>query len=166
MLKAELQGREALSRRLNQIAPKVEQYAAEAKLEIAKDAAERIRASAPRDRGDYAASIEGGRLADHPGKQQIGVNASKDKDAAGVFADFTWRFIEFGTQAHVIRSKTGKRMFFQAKNGSLVSTKQVKHPGSHAQPHIFPTWRAMKKKARRKLLAAVNKGVREAMGKT
>jgi hypothetical protein len=39
------------------------------------------------------------------------------------------------------------------------------HPGTKAQPHIFPTYRAMKPKIKKMIVAAVNKAVREAMGK-
>lgn len=141
-MKAKVLGREALTRRLNELAPNVEKYAAAAKLEIAQDAAKQIAARAPRDTGDYAESIEGGLLSSRPRQQQIGIQATKDKDATGVFGKFTWRWLEFGTAPHAI--------------GSGV------HPGTAAQPHIFPTWRSLKKKARRKLLAAVNKAVREA----
>ncbi|MDW9483200.1 HK97 gp10 family phage protein [Sinorhizobium meliloti] len=155
--KTNVLGREALTRRLNELAPAVEKYAAEAKLEIAKEAATRIAAKAPRGAtGDYAASIQGARLSDSPDKRQVGVAQTKDKDAAGIFAKFIWRFLEFGTAPHNVAPGGGNISF---------SGEAHMHPGTAAQPHVFHTWRAYRKAARRKLLAAVNKGVREAQGK-
>ncbi|PJR11553.1 HK97 gp10 family phage protein [Sinorhizobium meliloti] len=153
-LKAKVLGREALTRRLNELAPAVEKYAAEAKIEIAKEAATRIAARAPRGAtGDYAASIQGARLADSPDKRQVGITRTKDKDAAGIFTEFIWRFLEFGTAPH------------STLPGGVSSANGSMHPGIAAQPHVFHTWRAYRKAARRKLLAAVNKGVREAQGR-
>lgn len=165
MLTAELKGRDALMRRLDQLAPNVEKYAAEAKMQIAKDAAEAITAAAPRgEAGEYASSIKAGLAKE--GSGVIGITATKDETATAVFANYIWRFLEFGTRAHQIKARNGGRLKFRASNGAVVAVDSVKHPGSAAQPHVFTTWRAMKKKSRRKLLAAVNKAVREAMGKS
>lgn len=164
-VKVELKGREVLTKRLEQIAPNVAKYAAQAKLEIGQEAARQMAGAAPKKSGEYAASIHAEKLDGNNKGQQVGVNASKDADAVGIFAHFTWRFLEFGTRAHVIKAKGGGLLRFVARDGTKVATKQVNHPATAARPHIFTTWRAMKKKARRKLLAAVNKGVKEAMGK-
>lgn len=160
-IKAKIQGRDALNRRLRQLAPEAEKNAAEAKQQIAREAAEAIAARAPigptvdkltgkpRKAGAYCASIKGGFQRDMQGKVGIGHTKSKDPDAAGIYAEYIWRFIEFGTKPHINKGiAPGSR-----------------HPGTTKQPHIFPTWRAMQKKARRKINAAVNKAVRKAMGK-
>ncbi|WP_181182629.1 hypothetical protein [Mesorhizobium sp. B3-1-9] len=60
------------------------------------------------------------------------MNATKDPNATGIFAEFIWRFLEFGT---------------------------VKMA---ARPHIFPTYRAYRKKLRRRIAGAVNRAVRKA----
>lgn len=39
------------------------------------------------------------------------------------------------------------------------------HPGTRAQPHIFPIWRSLRAKAKKKINDAVWRGVREAMKK-
>jgi HK97 gp10 family phage protein len=153
---AELKGREALMRRLNQLAPNVEKYSAEAKLDIAKDAANQIANAAPRSTGEYAASIEADLIANRPDQKQVGINNTKDPSAAGVYADYIWRFLEFGTAPHNTAPGGSNKSYSGPVN---------LHPGTPARPHVFTAWRAMKKKARRKLLAAVNKAVREAMGK-
>ncbi|MBX4941172.1 MULTISPECIES: HK97-gp10 family putative phage morphogenesis protein [Rhizobium] len=159
---AELKGREALMRRLNQLAPNVEKYAASAKLEAAKEVADAIQARAPRgDTLEYAESIEGDRLSSRPQQETVGTTATKDPSAAGIFAEYIWRFLEFGTAPHST-----------AKGGGTVLGKKLAaasgagmHPGTAAQPHIFPTYRAMKPAIRKRIRAAVNKAVREAMGK-
>lgn len=147
--------------RLNRLAPNVEKYAAEAKLEIGKDAAQQMAAKAPRDSGDYADSFKAELVSANPGKAVVGISATKDPSAVGIYAKYLWRWLEFGTAPH--STVKGGGTVLGKKNAAASGTGM--HPGTAAQPHIFHVWRAMRKKARRKLLAAVNKGVREAMGK-
>lgn len=159
---AELKGRDALMRRLNQLAPNVEKYAAQAKLEVAEEAAEMMRERAPTGATlEYRESFSGELLANNPNKQQVGLSQTKDPSAAGVFAEYIWRFLEFGTAPHSTVKGGGTVL---GKKNAGASGKGM-HPGTAAQPHIFPTWRAYKKKASAKIRAAVNKAVREAMGK-
>lgn len=161
-MKAELKGREALMRRLEQLAPKIDTYTAPAKLKAAEELADAIRLKAPTGATlDYMESIEGDALSNRPVQERVGIASSKDPTSAGIFAKFTWRFLEFGTAPHST-----------AKGGGTVLGKKKAaageghmHPGTRAQPHIFPTYRAMKPAIRKKILAAVNKAVREAMGK-
>lgn len=161
-LKAKVLGRDALTAKLNAIAPTATKYANDVKLQIAQEAAEKMRAAAPRGATlEYAESIEGDFLKAHAGAKQVGVTNTKDPDAAGIFANFIWRFLEFGTAPHST-----------AKGGGTVAGKKKAaaggsgmHPGTRAQPHIFYVWRAMRKKAKQRIQAAVRKGVREAMGK-
>lgn len=149
-LKAKLLGREELTRRLRDIVPEAITAAEQAKLEIVQDAAAKIAAKAPRgDTGDYAASIRGGYQRDNPTLKSVTGKDSTDPDATGVFGDFIWRFLEFGTRAH-----TNKGIFAGTWN-----------PGMAAQPHIFTTWRELKPKAKRKISLAINKAIKKAMGK-
>ncbi|WP_367354191.1 HK97 gp10 family phage protein [Agrobacterium pusense] len=164
MIKAKVLRREALTKKLNQVAPLANKYAAEAKLQIATEAAEKISDRAPISNsataGDYAASIQGGKISDRPSaKALVGATASKDPDATGVFAAWIWHFLEFGTRPHNV-----------AKGGGTVAGKKQSagakmHPGTRAQPHIFPTWRAFRAKAKKRINDAVWRGVREAMKK-
>ncbi|MDI7923402.1 HK97 gp10 family phage protein [Ferirhizobium litorale] len=161
-LKAKVLGREALTRRLNELAPNVEKYAAEAKLKAAKEAAELIRQKAPVGAtAEYRDSFVAGRIADNPDKKPVGINQSKDPSAAGIFAEYIWRFLEFGTAPH--STVTGGGTVLGKKKAATSGKKG--HPGTAAQPHIFPTWRSFKPKAMKRVRAAVNKAVREAMGK-
>lgn len=131
---AKFEGRERVMARLRALVPNAEKEMAAAQLEAAQELAKRIVARAPRRTGRYQASIIGDRISSRPaGKALVGGKGqTKDKNATGVFADFRWRWLEFGT---------------------------VKMA---AQPHIFPTYRAYKKAARRKVAGAVNKAVRRA----
>jgi HK97 gp10 family phage protein len=148
-IKARFLGREAVMRRLRKLVPDAEKEAAKAQLEAAEELAEAIEARAPigrgDDAGDYRASIRGGRIADAPGKSVRGTRATKDPNATGVFANYKWRWIEFGTAERF------------KKNGASSG----KMP---AEPHIFPTYRAMKKKIRRKVAGGINEAVRRAKG--
>lgn len=146
-MKAKFLGRDAAMRKLNRLVPEAEKEMATAQLDGAKEVAARIAARAPvGDSGEYARSIEGDRLANRPGMNAIGQgirNGTKDKNATGVFAHFIWRFLEFGTAERTVK-KTGQNV------GRMTP-----------QPHVFPTFRAYRKQARRKVANAVNKAVRK-----
>lgn len=133
-VKAEFRGRDAVMRRMRKLVPDAEKEVAEAQLEAAQGLASAIENVAPLgETGDYRASIVGAKLSSRPaGRSLVGVGQTKDPNATGIFADYIWRFLEFGT---------------------------VKMA---AQPHIFPTYRANKKRIRRKVAGAVNKAVRKA----
>ena len=145
--KAKMLGREVVMRRLNRLVPEAEKEVAVAQLEVAQEGAARIAARAPvGDSGEYAQSIEGDRLANRPGQNAVGrglKGGTKDKNATGIFASFKWRWLEFGTKDRVVKA-TGQKV------GKMTP-----------QPHIFPTWRAYRKAARRKIANAVNRAVRK-----
>ena len=139
-IKAKILGREKVMRLLNQVVPEAEKELAKAQMEGAQQLANKIKPRAPGPRtGAYQASIQAARLVDRPKERAVGgsaANAStKDPNATGVFADYIWRFLEFGTV------KMAKR------------------------PHIFPTYRQEKPKIRRKMAAAVRKAVKKAKSK-
>jgi HK97 gp10 family phage protein len=121
-------------RRLRKLVPEAEQQVADAQIEVAQELASAIENVAPLgETGDYRASIVGVKLSSRPaGRALVGVGQTKDPNATGIFAEFIWRFLEFGT---------------------------VK---MSARPHIFPTYRANRKRIRRKVAGAVNKAVRKA----
>ena len=139
-IKAKILGREKVMRLLNQVVPEAEKELAKAQMEGAQQLANKIKPRAPGPRtGAYQASIQAARLADRPKERAVGGSAAnantKDPNATGVFADYIWRFLEFGTV------KMAKR------------------------PHIFPTYRQEKPKIRRKMAAAVRKAVKRVKSK-
>lgn len=163
--KVKVAGREELMRRLERITPGVTEAAAEAKLEAVKEAANLISADAPHDSGEYMESIQGDFQKNRPGIVPVGGRQSKDPDAAAVYADYRWRWLEFGTAPHKIAGRNGKRLIFRGADGDLVSTKEVQHPGSRAHPHVFSNWTEYKPKAKRKIAKAVNDAVKRSLGK-
>ena len=163
--RAKVLGREALTRKLERLTPGITEAAAEAKLEVAKEAADLISAAAPHDTGDYMNSIRGDFQKNRPGIAPVGGRQSKDPDAAGVYADFRWRFIEFGTAPHKIKAKNKPALVFRGADGNLVTTAEVQHPGSRAQPHVFPTWNSYKKTGKTKISKAINQAVKQSLGK-
>jgi HK97 gp10 family phage protein len=131
--RAKFLNREKVMARLIEVAPKAEKELAIAQMEAGMMLADRIKPRAPRRTGRYQRSIHADRIVDNPGAQGslVGIRATTDKNAVGIFALFYWRFLEFGT---------------------------VRQP---AQPHIFPTYRAARKVIRRKMANAVNKVIRQ-----
>lgn len=162
-LKAKVMGREALSRRLAQLAPNAEKYAAVEKLQVMKDFAAEMEQKAPTGATlEYMHSFDGDYIRNRPAQEQVGIKASKDPDAVGLYADYIWRFLEFGTAPHSTAKGGGT---VAGKKAAAESGGAGMHPGTPAQPHIFPAWRAAKPKFRKRISAAINKAVREAMGK-
>lgn len=141
-VRAKWQNRETVMNRLREMVPNAEAEAAKAQIGAANDLARAIRNRAPKKTGEYASTIRGGRLADGGGSL-VGIGPTKDPNATGVFARFTWRFIEFGTKPR--SHKSGKSV------GAMP-----------ARPHIFPTYRSMKKQIRRTVATAVNRAIRKA----
>jgi len=162
-IRAKVLGRDALMRNLEKITPGVTKAAAEAKLEAAKEAANLISAAAPFKTGEYMESIQGGRQADNPNAHYIG-RRSKDPDATGIYASFIWRFLEWGTAPHLIKGR-GKNLVFKGEDGRIVSVPSVDHPGARAHPHIYPTWKEFRPKAKKMVNQAVNNAVKASLGK-
>jgi hypothetical protein len=167
-LKAKIAGREELMRRLERITPGVTEAAAEAKLEVAKEAANLISAEAPHKTGDYMYAIRGGYQRDNPGIELFGGRQSKDPDAVGVYAPFIWRFLEFGTAPHNVAKGGGTKSGIEsARTGraTKLGRKPILHPGSRAFPHVFPVWNGYKKTAKAKISKAINDAVKRSLGK-
>lgn len=167
-IKTKTIGREALQRRLDELVPEAAAAAAQAKLEVAQEAASRIAARAPVRTGDYKGSIRGGRQADNPGILPVGGKKSTDPDATAVYADFIWRFLEFGTAPHNVAKGGGNnagKIALITGRPSKLGVKPIAHPGSRAFPHVFYTWKAMRKAAKSKISRAISKAVKASNAK-
>lgn len=157
-LRVTVKGRAQLTRDLKAIVPNALKYAADANYKIVEEAAEKIRDVAPRGATlEYAESIDGDFLKNRPDAKSFTDNPTKDPDAAGIFAPFIWRFLEFGTAPHNTASGGGtvKGRSDHLQGGG------TQHPGTAAQPHIWPTWRAYQPTANRIKRAAIAKAFRE-----
>lgn len=128
------ESRDAVMKRLRELAPAAETAAAKAQAEAARDLAEAIKPRLRRRSGKLAASIEADLVSNRPGQKPVGIGESKDPNAQGIFAIWYWRFVEFGTRR------------------------------SRAFPAIFPTYRQMRKKIRRKVASAINREIKKAKG--
>lgn len=62
--------------------------------------------------------------------------------------------VEFGTRPHVIRPKTKKALFWK---GAAHPVKSVNHPGTRAQPFLFPAW----EEERPKFIKAIGEALKE-----
>lgn len=154
------QGRDAVMKRLRALVPEAEAAAASAQEASAKELAEAIKARAPRYSGEYVNSIDAVRLAGrNDDRKPVGMAPTKDPNAWGIVALYIWRFIEFGTRPHTIKAKKKALLAFRVGD-RLVRAPQVAHPGMRARPHIFPTYRALRKRIRRRVAAAINRAVK------
>lgn len=144
-----MEGRQALKRKFERM-PQAVRQAVEAALPAA--AAELVslqKRLAPFDTGALRASIrqEPSKTAEGYGVNVVagGTTGTRRevREGSGVFTD-TARLIEFGTKKHRNKGKFA---------GSL-------HPGTTARPFFFPAYRAIKKRLKSKLSAAIRKGIK------
>lgn len=160
-IKARL-SRATMERRLFALAPAAEAAMATAIETSAKELASAIKQAAPvGDTGEYRESIMAVPLAGYngPKNQLVGIQVSKSKSAWVIIADWYWRFLEFGTRPHTIKAKRVSDLVFFSKGNKIV-TPQVTHPGTTAHPHIFSTYRAMRKRLRSRISRAVSKALK------
>ncbi|SPL63713.1 HK97-gp10 family putative phage morphogenesis protein [Ochrobactrum soli] len=154
-----------LMKKIRQIAPKAIEKMAEAQLQVAEEVAEAIKARAPvraNGGGEYRDSIHAAKQSDNPDKKVFGARKSTDPNAVGIYGNWIWRFLEYGTKAS---AGTAARVDRRYKSGTVMTQAKGAHAATPAQPHIFPVWRGMRKKAVRRIRAAMNKAIREAMKK-
>lgn len=165
--------------KLAMVDPNIEVAIAGMQMKVARDLAEKIKKHAPvgrpenrrpgRTPGTYRDSIHAARLADHPGKKLFAgsgnIQMTKDPNATGIFAEWIWHFLEFGTNPHAIRARSAPLLIFRGSDGQLRAAAEVSHPGSPRQPHIFPVYRAEKKNMRRRIARAMRTAIKRAMEK-
>nr|WP_320142407.1 HK97 gp10 family phage protein [uncultured Cohaesibacter sp.] len=138
MAKTKWIGKERAFRKLKQLAPEVEKQLGPGLEKSADELVGLARRYAPKKSGDYARSIETDQIEE-----------DKQTPAWGVFADFIWRFIEFGTRA-------GKRI---EKKGPRIGT-LVRHPGAKAQPHLWPAYRVLQRRIKYRTSRTINKAIK------
>lgn len=135
-----------LKRRLRVFVPDAEKEMDTAKLTSMADVAAKIAARAPYKTGEYHDSIEAGLVSANPAaRKRPGYRKPKDGNAVGIFGNFIWRFLEFGTAPHV--------------NGGMFEGSE--HPGTNAKPHVFPTWRANRNAVKKAVRQGLNKAVKK-----
>jgi HK97 gp10 family phage protein len=89
---------------------------------------------------------------------RTGSNAKKGRveayAKAGDKKAWYYRFVEFGTAAHIIKGRNGGMLRFMAKDGKSIQTPQVSHPGAIAKPYMRP---ALDTKGNDAVIAVTNK---------
>lgn len=129
MFKHKISNRRRIIDQIKKTVPNIEREVSDSTLMSAKEVADLAGSYAPKRTGDYARSIT--------------AKPTETKDgspAAGVFADFIWRWLEHGTAPH------------------------GNHPGTAAQPHLFPAYRTLRKRIKSRTSRAINKAVKKATG--
>lgn len=161
--KVKRESRDAVMKRLRGLVPAAEAAAAKAQASAAKDLAESIKARAPAERGQFVRSIVADKVSNHPDKKPVGIQQTKDPNAWGIYANYIWRWLEFGTRPHTIKAKKAPVLTFFV-GGQKVRAKQVQHPGIKAGNFILPTYREHQKRIRKRVAAAINKEIKKAKG--
>lgn len=93
--------------------------------------ADEAKKNVPVQYGELKASIRTG-----SNRKKGGVEAYA---RAGNKKAYYYRFVEYGTAAHIIKAGKNKQMLiFTARDGRKVETLQVNHPGAVAKPYMRP----------------------------
>ncbi len=71
-------------------------------------------------------------------RKSLTVVVQPNRIIVGPTADYA-PFVEFGTGPHTIKAKNKQALSFYV-NGRKVTVKQVKHPGTRAQPFVRPAF--------------------------
>lgn len=149
MFRSKLTGKQKVFSQLKRIAPEVDRDLDKALNKNVDELAIASKSYAPKNTGDYAKSLRGGKI-----KEKAGI------PAYGLFASYVWRFIEFGTQA----AQVGSRILGgSSRSGDRKSNRT--HPGTPARPHIFPAFRSLRKRMVGRVTRTINKSVRQATGR-
>ena len=144
MLKSKFTGQQRAFKQLRRVAPEVTEELDKSLQKSAEEVAGLAHDLAPKASGEYADSIQAKPIEDKAGVPRW-----------GVFADWIWRFIEFGTSA----GKRGERVHQNGRSRKVGRT----HPGTPARPHIWPAYRAVKKRIKGRTTRSINKAVKRAV---
>ncbi|WP_319528983.1 HK97 gp10 family phage protein [uncultured Cohaesibacter sp.] len=146
MLKSKFTGKQKAFQQLRRVAPEITEELNKGMQKSAEEVAGLARDLAPKQSGDYAETIQAKPIEDEAGVPSW-----------GVFASWIWRFIEFGTQA----GKRGERVQQKGRSRKVGRT----HPGTPARPHIWPAYRAFRKRIKGRTTRSINKAVKRAVSR-
>jgi hypothetical protein len=156
-----LEGWQRLQRRLKAIPVAVRLETQKAVVQAAEDVADTQRALAPIDDGDLLESITvtpGGQRTP-PHSQPGGATIVPENAALVTAGNSNVRYahlVEFGTAPHLIVPKNAKALGRDGQFGE-----RVDHPGATGRPFFFPGYRMSRKKAARKIKAAMSRAIRK-----
>lgn len=155
--------RERVAKMFDLLDPNINAALAGMTVKVTEDLVQKFKSYAPVKSGDYRNSIHADKMANRPDAKPVGQSRSTDPNAMGVFGAWYWHFIEFGTRPHPIKARTAPFMVFEGRDGTLKYMREVQHPGSPPQPHIFPVYRSERKNMKRRLARVVNRAVKKAI---
>ncbi|WP_319568965.1 HK97 gp10 family phage protein [Cohaesibacter marisflavi] len=141
MAKTRWIGKEKAFGKLKSLAPAIEKDLSPSLEKSADELAGLARRYAPKKSGDYARSIEADQIKE-----------DKQTPAWGLFADFIWRFIEFGTKP----GRYGARTSSGGRDRKVYRT----HPGTAARPHIWPAYRIVQRRIKSRTSRTINKAIK------
>lgn len=142
---ARIVDRETITKQIDGIHPNILISVAALQVKIARELATKMSQRAPegdpqwrkpgRSPGTYQRSFQYGKLSEHRGDKSVrgNMNETKDPNATGVWAEFAWRFIEYGVH------------------------------GGERRPHIWPTYREQRKAMKRRLARAMRVAITKAI---
>ena len=136
--------------KLHRLVPAARIEVTKAAIKGAEDVATLARRLVPRDTGQLAATIQVEPKTDGYGA----VVVAGDKKA------YYARFVEFGTQA----ATAGGRVADNRKGGGRTRKSMRTHPGTKAQPFLFPAARLLKKKNMARIGRAITKAAKQVAG--
>jgi len=148
-----IDGLDRLKRKLGRFPEMARREIAKAMEQSAQEVVEMAKRLAPIEDGDLRDSIGWNWYAAPPGSMVLGEVRPEGTKGAGNMAiviyagddkAFYARWVEFGTRPHV--------------NGGIFAGTQ--HPGSRAHPFFFPSWRAMRKRAKSRVSRAITKAAK------
>jgi HK97 gp10 family phage protein len=124
-------GGEALAKALKELPTKIERNIMRSAMRKgARVIANEAKANVPVDDGDLKRSI---RVTTRSQKGEVTATA-----VAGNKRAFYANWVEFGTVGHMINAKPGKLLKFTARDGKVIETPRVLHPGARAKPFMRP----------------------------
>ena len=126
-----INGAEALAKVLAMLPANIEKNIMRGALRAgAKIISDEAKQNAPVDSGNLKNSF---RLSTNRKKGEVSASVK-----AGNKKAFYYKFVEFGTQPHLIKVKDAAYLKFIAKDGTKVKTKQVHHTGAIEKPFMRP----------------------------
>jgi HK97 gp10 family phage protein len=135
-----ISGGKQLAEFLNQLPLKIEKNIMRSALRAgASVIAKEAKLNAPVKTGNLKKSIRtGSNTKKGYVEAYIAAGGKKSKSNKLKKGAFYAQFIEYGTATHFIKPKNKKKLSFIAKDGNLVNTLSVNHPGTQAKPFMRP----------------------------
>ncbi len=144
-----------LSEKLEAFTQKAIENVKKAQMDTAFDIQKDMYNNAPVDTGEYRESIQV--YEQEVNGNKISVDIGTDYKVRSLAGNeyLLGYLLESGTAPHDIYPVRAEYLRFRAKDGRIVYTKHVSHPGTNAQPHILPALNSNVRNYKDRLLKAI-----------